>query len=145
MLEQCVEFCEVKNHMVELPRFVNSIIQIAEHNDNPFEVTPDTVQKALCESSAAKPDCDCDVAAKYIPVDKSGYPIFDEDVYEWQPNVNVQAEYVNWSNSSIYANQWSPVRLANHSFFNSIVCEEPNSDSLYQNSRSEYTIIGGNV
>jgi len=143
MLEECVEFCEVKNHMIQLPKFVNSIIQIAEHNDNPYEITPDTIKKALCESSATEPDCDCDTAYKYIPVDKNGYPIYDEDVYEWQPYINVQAEFINWVSSDLYDRTWRPVRLANHSFFNSIVCKEPDSDKLYSNSRSEYTIVGG--
>ena len=94
MLEECVEFCQVKNHMVELPKFVRSIIQIAENNDNPFETTPEIVRKALCSSSAVEPDCDCDTATKYIPVDANGYPIYDEDVYEWQPYINVQAEFM---------------------------------------------------
>jgi len=144
MLEECVEFKEVKNHMVDLPRFTNSIIQIAEHNGDYSEVTPDTIVESICEASTSlDPNCPCDtITNKYIPVDATGYPIFDEDVYEWQPNINVQAEYVNWTSCSAYQNTWTPVRLANHTFFNSIVCQEPDSDKLYNNSRSEYTIVG---
>ena len=145
MLEECVEFCEVKNHMVELPKFVRSVIMIAEHDGDYSETTPAKLVESICEASTSyENDCTCDtVTEKYIPVDKTGYPIFDEDVYEWQPNINVQAEYVNWSSCDAFKNTWTPVRLANHAFFNSIVCEEKDSDSLYSNSRSEYTIIGG--
>lgn len=143
MLEECVQFVEVKNHMVEMPKFTHSIIQIAEHTANPFEVTPAVIQTALCESSATEPDCDCDTAVKYIPVDSNGYPIFDTDRYEWRPFINVQAEFINWVTSDLFNTTWLPVRLANHSFFNSIVCKEIDSDKLYSNSRSEYTIIGG--
>lgn len=145
MLEECVEFIEVKNHSVTLPKFTNSIIQIAEHNGDYSETTPNDIIESLCEIDCAIPnECDCnsEIASKYIPVDATGFPIFDSDVYEWQPNINVQAEYVNWTNCSLYKRTWTPVRLADHTFFNSIVCEEPDSDELYSNSRSEYTIVG---
>ena len=147
MLEECVEFSEVKNHMVELPKFTNSIVMIAEHNGDYINTTPLNIIESLEENSKTcehKTDCSCEnVTQKYIPVDHTGYPIFDGDVYEWQPNINVQAEYINWSTCDVYKDKWTPVRLANHAFFNSIVCQEPDSDKLYQNSRSEYTIIGG--
>lgn len=147
MLEECVEFCVVKNHMVQLPKFTNGIIQIAEHNGEITDVTPAEIVESLCqnegESTSTDPDCPCEnVTNKYIPVDATGHPIFDEDRYEWQPNINVQAEYINWTSCDLYKQKWTPVRLANHSFFNSVVCEEPDSDKLYSNSRSEYTIVG---
>jgi hypothetical protein len=146
MLEECVEFAYVKNHNVTLPKFSKGIIQIAEHNGNFMETTPNDIVQALCAndgSGSLPPDCGCEsITSKYIPVDNSGYPIFDEDVYEWQPNINVQAEYINWTRCDLYKQKWTPVRLANHSFFNTVVCEEPDSDKLYSNSRSEYTIIG---
>ena len=144
MLEECVEFIEVKNHSILLPKFTNSIIQIAEHNGDYSDTTPSTIVESLCEQSGSLPnECGCDVeTSKYIPVDASGHPIFDEDVYEWQPNINVQAEYINWSSCELYKNTWTPVRLADHTFFNSVVCKEPDSDKLYSNSRSEYTIVG---
>jgi hypothetical protein len=144
MLEECVEFIEVKNHSVTLPRFTNGIIQIAEHNGEYTQTTPNDIVESLCATTGDLPnDCGCDsVTNKYIPVDATGYPIFDEDVYEWQPNINVQAEYINWTSCDLYKNTWTPVRLANHSFFNTVVCKEPDSDKLYQNSRSEYTIVG---
>lgn len=145
MLEECVELIEVKNHMVQLPKFTNSIVMIAEHNGDYIDTTPAIIVDSLCEndgSGAVPPDCACDTAKNYIPVDATGYPIFDDDVYEWQPYINVQAEYVNWSTCSEFQNNWTPVRLANHAFFNSIVCKEIDSDKLYNNSMSEYTIIG---
>jgi len=147
MLEECVEFVEVKNHSVQLPKFTNSIVQIAMHNGDYSTVTPAEIVESLCESTATAEDCSCaeGLTSKYIPVDKTGYPIFDEDVYEWQPNINVQAEYVNWTACDLYKNTWTPVRLADHSFFNSIVCQEKDSDKLYSNSMSEYTIVGDNT
>jgi len=147
MLEECVEFCEVKNHSIVLPRFTNSIIQIAEFNGEMTEVTPAVIIEEVCPSGAIDNECGCSstVAEKYIPVDAQGYPIFEVDLYEWQPNINVQAEYVNWTGCDYYMNQWTPVRLANHSFFNTVVCTEPNSETLYLSSRSEYTIVGDNT
>jgi len=148
MLEECVEFIEVKNHVAQLPKFTNSIIQIAAHTGDYSTFTPEEVIESLCEvdsSTAYDPDCKCDTTNKYIPVDASGHPIFDSDVYEWQPTINVQAEYVNWTSCSAYAASWAVVRLANHTFFNSIVCKEKDSDLLYSNSKDEYTIIGDNT
>jgi len=147
MLEECVEFIEVKNHMVQLPRFTSSIIQIAVHTGNYTDTTPVKIIESLCETTGALPnECGCDrVTSKYIPVDATGHPIFEEDVYEWQPNINVQAEYVNWISCDLYKRTWEPVRLANHTFFNSIVCEEANREALYTNSSSEYTIVGDNT
>jgi hypothetical protein len=144
MLEECVEFCEVRNHMAELPKYTHSVIQIAQHIGTDLTaVTPAAISQSICEASTSfNSDCPCDtITAKYIPVDATGYPIFDADVYEWQPNVNVQAEFKDWAASDLY-NTWLPVRLADHSFFNSVVCTEPNSDTLYTNSSSEYTIVG---
>jgi hypothetical protein len=146
MLEECVEFIEVKNHSIQLPKFTKSIIQIAQHNGDYSETTPSQIVESICEASGAvDPDCKCDTANKYIPVDETGYPIFDNDVYEWQPNINVQAEYVNWTGCDLYKNTWTPVRLADHTFFNSVVCQETDSDLLYSNSRSEYTIVGNST
>jgi hypothetical protein len=145
MLEECVEFIEVKNHSIQLPKFTNSIIQIAEHNGDDYsETTPTAIVESICDitSGAVDPDCGCDTATKYVPVDETGYPIFIDDVYEWQPYINVQAEYVNWTACDLYKNTWTPVRLADHTFFNSVVCQERDSDLLYSNSKSEYTIVG---
>jgi len=145
ILEECVEFVEVKNHSVSLPKFTSSIIQIAEYNGDYLEVTPIEIMESLCKvgDSDVASDCACDrVTDKYIPVDNTGHPIFDSDVYEWQPNINVQAEYINWTSSSLYRRSWTPVRLANHSFFNSIVCKEVGSEELYSSCKSEYTIVG---
>lgn len=150
ILEECVAFIEVKGHVAKLPPFTKSIIQVAEHTDVPdgFDplsyvtkpVVPATISEGICDDPM---NCGpCDTSSKYIPVDENGYPIFDEDLYVWRPYFNVAAEYINWMNCGEYRKNWTPVRLANHSFFNTVVCAEPRLDGLYQNSRSEYTIIG---
>jgi len=148
MLEQCVVFKEVKNHSVDLPPYTNSIIQIARFNDiedaTYKELTPQTIVEEICVTAPIE-DCRCDTA-KYIPVDPyTGYPIFDQDVYEWQPNINVQAEYVNWTSSNFYKEKWTPIRLATNTFFNTIVCEEPAMEELYKTCTDEYNVIGNNT
>jgi hypothetical protein len=151
MLEECVEFSEVKNHMVSLPKFTNSIIMIAEHDGSYTDTTPAVISESLCTNNFQEgsgnidPICDCDPAQGYIPVDGNGYPLFEKDIYEWQPNINVQAEYINWSTCNNFKEKWTPVRLANHAFFNSVVCKEADSGELYSNSKSEYTIVGDNT
>jgi hypothetical protein len=139
MLEECVEFIEVKNHSIKLPPFASSIIQIAEHNGDYTETTAVDISEILIPSGETIDDC---TGVKYIPVDDSGHPLFEGDVYEWKPTFTVQTEYVNWTSCDVYKDTWTPVRLADHTFFNSVVCEEPDSELLYSNSRSEYTIVG---
>lgn len=49
--------------------------------------------------------------------------------------------YYDWIASSTYKNGYIPVRLANHSFFHTIVCREKD-ESPYMNNYEEYTIAG---
>src|SRR5690606_29538547 len=56
------------------------------------------------------------------------------------PYFNLQGEYVNWTSCNYYKNRYTPIRLSNHSFFNTIVCQE-NTEGLYDNCVDEYTIV----
>lgn len=151
MLEEAVEFVVVKNHMAELPQFTSSIIQIAQFNGDYTKntascliesVTPEDENIVYKDICAEEQSCNCTGVAKYIPVDENNYPIFDVDLYEWKPTFNIQANFKNWKNSKFFKENWIPVRLTNHTFFNSLVCTEPNADSLYKSCSSGYTIIG---
>jgi hypothetical protein len=148
MYQEAVAFMEVKNHQVTLPKFANSIIQIAQNNEWTAEdtssCTVETIADGINCPDEREDDCNCS-NYKYIPVDDTGTPIFESDMYEYRPNINVLAEYINWVGCDYYKKKWTPVRLKNNSFFNSIVCTESNAEGLYTNSSAEYTLIGQNA
>lgn len=56
--------------------------------------------------------------------------------------INLQWDYLDWYNLS-RGTGWKPVPLADHTFFNSIVCTEqdPRIKALYAQCKDEYTIV----
>lgn len=146
MLEESVAFLEVKNFQVQLPKYLDSIIQIAR-NTEWQEGSDNTCCAPIEIVDALSTPCDelpCE-GVKCIPVDETGTPIYTADLYEYKPNINIIAEYFNWVSSAYYINKWVPVRLKNHTFFNSIVCQEVEANDIYQSCRDEYTIVGDRV
>ena len=159
ILEEAIAFVEVKNHQACMPRFANSIIQIARNNEWSLENREGCTTAALLEqltipSQEDCPPCNRELGCqdvRYIPVDSLGNPIFEEDRYEYRPNINVLAEYIDWVRCDAFRRKWSPVRLKNHTFFDSLVCRETgiDTDGLYTNNsgrvrniEDEYTIVG---
>ena len=162
MYEEAVAFIEIKNHQCELPTGLHSIIQIARNNCfNGFKENPDEAlcpKKVITELSTEErhinsctcgPNlCSCNGAkVDYTLLDCDGKPITGYDVAYYRPYFDLQYEYYNWNQSSFYRSCYSPVRLANHTFFNSLVCQENPNDvqNLYQGMDDEYTIIKGDT
>lgn len=139
--EEALHIAEVKNFHVDIPDRLHYIIQIARD----LEWSKDTCKtKGLCpaeiltasENVAQIPtvqDCDGNIITQYKLTNYS--QIF-----------NLNYLYNNWSNSSIYKSRFSPVRLANHSLFNSLVCKdvEP-QDYTRDNGEDEYTVVGDKI
>lgn len=81
-----------------------------------------------------------------IPIDCFGEPIDEMSLAYYRPYFDLQYEYSPWTNSPIYRKCFSPVRLTNHSFFDTLVAKEDNYDMLYeQGVREEYNIYGGDT
>ena len=55
--------------------------------------------------------------------------------------LNLDWTYDVWTGSDMYLRNYTPVRLATGTFFNSLVCKEKD-ESLYLTCTDEYTIIG---
>lgn len=152
LLEEAVAFIEVRNHQFELPKRIDSIIQIARKNNwsrqdescTPCNMLND-LQDTLPESSSS---CyiggKCSSADDLVPLDCDGSPLFDTELVYYRPYYDFRAEYFDWRNSRYYKEKWTPVTLKNHTFFNSLVCPEE-SDGLYNNSKDEYSIVGNKV
>lgn len=124
--EEAVVFLEVKNFEVELPKGFQMVLQLAML-DGPLE---------NIESFA--PTYETDLPRLDVTPIK-------EDSCEpqcYKPYFDMQIQYIDWVQHPIYQKSFRPIRLANHNFFNDIVCKEK---GIYQESRGcqeEYTIVG---
>lgn len=148
--EEAVCFAEVKDHQTLIPKGLHNIIQIARHltwtktgtDDNTF--CPNTVLSSISEDNPAD-----NPPTIPVVIDCMGMPITDYDLAYYRPFFDLKFEYELWRNCSIYRLLFTPVRLATHSFFNSLVCTELTdfdnglnvNNRLYTNEQDEYTII----
>lgn len=162
--EEAVAFIEVKNHQAEVPNRMHSIIQIAKNNcfdrdikDKKDIICPSKIIQEMpsTEDTRYVNPCNCGVEdpctcngtkVDFTLLDCDGKPITGYDIAYYRPYFDLQYEYYNWNTSTSYRSCYSPIRLSNNSFFNSLVCEEPNTKHpLYQSAEEEYTIIGGKI
>lgn len=143
-MEESVAFVEVVNHQIDIPRGLQYIMHIAQANtwtgDN---LCTQEVEENLFPDVECKPDCDINIQF----VDELGQPIFDEVESNPRPYFDLQYEYDPFMRSSYYQQTYSPVLLANHSFFNTLVCQDPNFSDLYRNSNmyEEYSPQGNKI
>ena len=146
MYEEAVAFLEIKDHRAELPNWLHAIIQVAKNN----EWSPNNKQCACpanvlldCNQSEMlnieEEDCPCRGTNRdAVTLDCHGNIIEDYELAYYRPYFDLRYEYDLWRSSHYYRN-YTPIRLANHTFFNSIVC--PEESSIYSPSCvDEYTI-----
>lgn len=166
--QQAVCFAEVKNHQLAVPNGCHSIIQIARNTcftENPnLAICPLTAQ-----NECRNPTQDPFTTAKqllpypYLPpgsvvtttelsnpdpaqgvlLDCNGQPIQVNELAYYRPYFDLQWEYLPFTNSLLYRQCFRPVRLTEHTMFNSIVCEEKDRARIYEHSHDEYNIYGG--
>ena len=149
--EEAVAFINVKNYQCELPYNLHNIIQVAKNTTIDDPTTYETVTSE--DDEQLEPETDYPVC-----LDCNGMPYNDYDVAYYRPYTDLKYEYELWRNIPTYNRCYVPVRLTNHSFFNSIVCSEdgqdcgissgnPNvtSNDIYHTGKYEYTIIEGSV
>lgn len=146
--EEAIAFLEVKNYQAELPNGLHYIIQVAKNNAwTPTEKTVCTPQVIIeelePENISECPDCQ-QPSTPPILLDCQGEPIGDTEIAYYRPYFDLQYEYLGWVHSKSFRTKFTPVRLANHTFFNTLVCQNKNSDGLYNNTNylaDEYTIV----
>lgn len=161
LYEEAVAFLEIDNHQADIPNGLHSIIQIArnnrwekkEKNLCPANIILDCSTEEMEDSDSESSPCGCTdtdlVYQDFVPLDCDGKIIGDYEVAYYRPYFDLQYEYHLWGNSHYYKEHYTPVRLANHSFFNTIVCkEEDPSNKVYNypsNGQDEYTIVGDKI
>lgn len=143
--EEAIAFLEVKNYQAALPNGLHYIIQIAR-NTEWDEAQPEqscstnTIVNCIttCDTEQEEESCPVVTDCKGQIVNKN------YDIAYYRPYFDLQYEYHLWRQSDYFREKWEAVRLANHSFFNSIVCQDPNDSDIYRNQYhyEEYTIAG---
>lgn len=151
LYEEAVAFVEVENHQADLPNGLHSIIQIARNNkwskQNKDLCPANIITDCTTEELIQDKDCGCSrsLTDYPVPLDCHGTPLTDYEVAYYRPYFDLQYEYYGWNHSNRYIQDYTPIRLANHSFFNTVVCEEedPYSKPYYHAnySQDEYTIV----
>lgn len=151
--EEAVAFVEVNNHQADLPNGLNSIIQVARNNHwtkgesklCPANVVADVTEEEIEEGCYTNCNNNPPGLENYpVPLDCNGSPITDYELAYYRPYFDLQYEYYGWVGSNFYRQKYTPIRLANHSFFNSVVCTE--EEDLYRNcGEDEYTIVGDKI
>jgi hypothetical protein len=140
--QEAVAFLEVKDYQVPLPNGLHYIIQVAKNNRwHKEEKASCTVEYIMSEIESAGGDSGCGPCNKnWIPADCNGNPIELEESPGYKSYFDLQYPYLQWLSHSQSGRTWSPVRLANHTFFNSLVC---NADAgIYEGTEGgEYTIV----
>jgi len=140
--EESIAFLEVSNYQASLPNGLHHIIQIAKNNSWVSEKEVSCNTEVIVENLVEACSSCCGDNSNLVPVDCQGNLIGDVEVAYYRPYFDLQYEYLQWASSSYFQRSWTPVRLANHTFFNTLVCKLEDSPNLYSSSKDEYTIVG---
>lgn len=141
--EEAVAFLEVKNYQCPIPNGLHYITQIARNND---WVKPEDSLECLSETLCAmEQECDtgCGCDIETVLEDCQGKLCGDYEPVYYRPFFDLQYEYLGWANSKYRRRHYTPVRLANHTFFDTLVCKIPDGD-IYDmgcHAGDEYTIV----
>ena len=139
--EQAVVFLEVSNYQASLPSNIHMIIQVAKNN-----LWSEEDKKCFCPNDITDMPGQCTVTVSTEEGESETVdPCECEDwgLDEYVPNFAAAYEFGVWTGSNLYRSTYSPVRLAEHSFMGTLVCEQ--DPQLYDNVFDEYTIVNGDT
>jgi hypothetical protein len=127
--EEAVIFIEVKNHQCKLPKGLHAIIQIARYNNySGPQSTAICAQEVLSECN---PNFDFGV----FRIDTTSISLV--------PSFDFKINYSSFVGCGCYKQKFSPVRLTNNSFFNTLVCYD--GATPYTGNSDEYNVIMGDT
>lgn len=141
--DQAVAFIEVENHHAEIPKGFQMVLQIARNNrwvkEEKNKCTPEVIINQITQSNEDCIDCG-DCMDNIVITDCNGFIIEDGDIIDYRPYFDLKLDYQPWLHSHLYKSNYTPVRLSNHTLFNSIVCKEKVDECI--GCIDEYTIVG---
>lgn len=157
--EEALAFLEVKDYQTEIPDGFQYVIQIARNNSfNSAEKLSslDVLSNMNCgsvissepEASRVIVDNKCEPidCTKVACTDCQGNLLHEPELAYYRPYFDLKYEFSGWLGNTYYRENFTPVRLANHSFIGSLVAEvkdEVNHRLYNQSTIDEYTIVGG--
>lgn len=132
LYEKKIELLEVKNHQVDIPCGLSSIIQIVQDNvGSAHAVMPALYDKYQGSTEPLEDTSDIFDCSTLLSPEEQTY---------YRPYFDLRAEYEGNSQCDNSKYRYQPVRLSNHTFFDTIVMQE--NLELYNNHGRlpEYTI-----
>lgn len=144
--EQSVAFLEVRNHEALMPTGLQTVLQVARNNDwvkgpeetcgCPSKVVEELSSTSSCETATETPS----PISHNVITDCQGRILNEYEIAYYRPYFDLQYEYSNWTSSDHYKSNYTPVRLANNTLFNTLVSKERGRD--YKSCVDEFTIVG---
>lgn len=133
--EQSVAFIKVSNYEADMPRGFQAILQVAKYDKQEEEI----------QCYVDLPEIDVDEVDFSTPECCSGEGLVDMILGNLdtsiRPYFDMQFRYETWTVAPYYKQHFTPIRLAESTYFNSVVCEE--KDMYYPPcGGEEYTIVG---
>ncbi|ALN97275.1 hypothetical protein BOX09_gp29 [Flavobacterium phage Fpv1] len=140
--EEAIAFIEVKNYHASIPPGLHYITQIARNND--WEKPEDTNSCASNTIAQIETEINCcDEQPKHLSNEQVSVT-WNEEQSQYVVELNLPLSFQNWIGSTYKKTKYTPVRLANHSFLNTLVCKEKDMEDVYCrdcDDRDEYTIV----
>ena len=139
--EQALAFLEVKDHHAIIPNGFKMVLQIARDTKwTKIEKENCSVPKDIVRELSCDEENSC---GPRVPVltDCQGNLIGEYEVAYYRPFFDLKWEFQPWVGSTFYRERFMPVKLANNTLFNSVVCKEKDMQ-IYNSVTDEYNIVG---
>ena len=120
--EQAIAFLEVNNYEVEVPKGLQTVLQIARNNQYVAQTNICDEVTAITETPTVITNC-CGTIVDKLDI-----------------NFDINIPYGLWTNSELYHSKYTPIRLSNNLLYNSLVCKERNV--ALHNCNDQYNIVG---
>jgi hypothetical protein len=131
--EQVVTFLEVKNHHANIPKGFQMVLQISKKtSDVNIKGNFLSTNNTIVDNTKSESDCGC--------TDEFPVCLTDEHLLNYNKDYTLNIGYKEWTDNSQYHVNYTPVRLANSTMFNSLVCKEKVDPCI--GCIDEYTIVG---
>lgn len=130
--EESVAFLKVKDFEADVPDGFQMALQLARYNKVEKDICADCCKIEEIEEDKLP---DPDYCGEISIID---YMLGNLDT-SFRPYFDMQWQYIPWTTSHYFVEHFKPIRLTNHTLFNTLVCKEKD---FYYNCDDEYTIVG---
>lgn len=143
--EQAIAFLEVNNYHSIVPKGFQMVLQVARNNkwveDNKNICSPCSIINEIHQEDTECHECNNDCFNDVVITDCNGFILEEGEIVDYRPYFDLKFDYPYWTNNHYYKDNFTPIRLSNHTLFNSIVCKEK-VDHCIGMCNDEYTIVG---